>query len=116
MRRRFRLGMVGGGQGAFFGAAHRAAARLTDRFDLVAGAFSTDAGKATATPQDLGVARGGSYAASRPRAGAGAARPAGAEVVAIVTPNHLHHAAARAFLAAGIHVVCDKPVTTTLAD
>lgn len=108
--------MIGGGRGAFFGAAHRAAARLTDRFELVAGAFSSDPARGAASAGDLYLDPARSYGDVHALAAAEAARPDGAEVVTIVTPNHLHHAAARACLEAGLHVICDKPVTTTLAD
>ncbi len=111
---RIRLGMVGGGEGAFIGAVHRIAARLDDRYTLVAGALSSTPDKALRSAAALGLARG--YADFRTRAREEAARPDGIEAVAIVTPNDQHAPAAQAFLEAGIHVICDKPVTTTLAD
>ncbi len=114
--RRIRLGMVGGGQGAFIGGVHRIAARLDDRYELVAGVFSSDAQRSRASAQDLGIADDRSYSGFDAMAKAEAARPDGIEVVAIVTPNHLHFGPCRAFLEAGIHVICDKPVTTTLAE
>jgi len=109
---KIRLGMVGGGQGAFIGAVHRIAARLDDRFELVAGALSSDPARAAASAAELGLAR--SYADFAEMARAEAARPDGIQAVSIVTPNHLHLPVARAFLAAGIHVICDKPLTATL--
>lgn len=111
---RIRLGMVGGGEGAFIGAVHRIAARLDDRYTLVAGALSSTPDKALRSAAALGLARG--YADFRTMAREEAARPDGIEAVAIVTPNDQHAPAAQAFLEAGIHVICDKPVTTTLAD
>lgn len=116
--RRLRLAMVGGGQGAFIGAVHRIAARLDDRYELVAGAFSSDPERARASAAALHVAPDRAYASWEAMAEGEAARPPGdrAEVVAVVTPNHLHHAPARAFLERGFHVVCDKPMTTTVAD
>jgi predicted dehydrogenase len=112
--RRIRLGMVGGGEGAFIGAVHRIAARLDDHFELVAGALSSTPEKALRSGQTLGLAR--SYPDYRTMAREEAARGAyGIEAVAIVTPNDQHAPAAEAFLEAGIHVICDKPVTTTLA-
>ncbi|MFT4015062.1 MAG: Gfo/Idh/MocA family oxidoreductase [Paracoccus sp. (in: a-proteobacteria)] len=114
MTQKIRLGMVGGGQGAFIGAVHRIAARLDNRFDLVAGALSSDPGRAAASAAELGLAR--SYADFHEMAGAEAARSDGIRAVAIVTPNHMHLPAARAFLEAGIHVICDKPLTATLAE
>lgn len=112
--RRIRLGMVGGGEGAFIGAVHRIAARLDDHYELVAGALSSTPEKALRSAAALGLARG--YADYRTMAREEAARDDGIEAVAIVTPNHQHAPAAQAFLEAGIHVICDKPVTTTLAD
>uniref|UniRef100_E1TAW2 Oxidoreductase domain protein n=1 Tax=Burkholderia sp. (strain CCGE1003) TaxID=640512 RepID=E1TAW2_BURSG len=112
--RRLRLGMVGGGQGAFIGAVHRLAARLDDRFELVAGALSSDPQRARASAAEVGIAR--SYDDWREMARAEAAREDGIDAVAIVTPNHLHAPVATAFLEAGIHVVCDKPLAVSLAE
>ncbi|MBW9105198.1 Gfo/Idh/MocA family protein [Paraburkholderia phenoliruptrix] len=112
--RRLRLGMVGGGQGAFIGAVHRLAARLDDRFELVAGALSSDPQRARASAAEAGIAR--SYDDWREMARAEAARDDGIDAVAIVTPNHLHAPVATAFLEAGIHVVCDKPLAVSLAE
>jgi predicted dehydrogenase len=114
--RRLRLGMVGGGQGAFIGAVHRIAARLDDQFELVAGALSSDRERAHASAAELHIAPERSYDDFRAMATAEAARADGIDVVAIVTPNHLHHDPARAFLDAGIHVICDKPLSRTLAE
>ncbi|MEQ5841468.1 Gfo/Idh/MocA family oxidoreductase [Paraburkholderia acidicola] len=114
MTRRLRLGMVGGGQGAFIGAVHRIAARLDDRFELVAGALSSDPQRAQSSAAEAGIAR--SYADWREMAHAEAARDDGIDVVAIVTPNHLHAPVATAFLEAGIHVICDKPLAISLAE
>jgi len=113
-RRRIRLGMVGGGEGAFIGAVHRIAARLDDHYELVAGALSSTPEKALRSADALGLARG--YPDYQTMAREEAARDDGIEAVAIVTPNDQHAPAAQAFLEAGIHVICDKPVTTTLAD
>jgi predicted dehydrogenase len=114
--RRIRLGMVGGGEGAFIGGVHRMAARLDDAYELVAGALSSDAARAAASAAELHIDPARSYANYADMARAEAARPDGIDVVAIVTPNHLHAAVAHAFLDAGIHVVCDKPLTSSLAD
>lgn len=111
--RRIRLGMVGGGQGAFIGGVHRIAARLDDRYELVAGALSSNPERANASAEDIGIAIERSYTDFSQMAVAEAAREDGIEAVAIVTPNHLHFAPAKAFLEAGIHVICDKPVTAT---
>ncbi|MFO1340491.1 MAG: Gfo/Idh/MocA family oxidoreductase [Burkholderiaceae bacterium] len=105
--------MVGGGEGAFIGAVHRLAARLDGEFTLVAGALSSTPEKARASGRALGLAEDRIYTDYAAMAQAEAARADGIEAVVIVTPNHVHGAVARAFLDAGIHVVCDKPVTTT---
>jgi predicted dehydrogenase len=115
-QRRLRLGMVGGGQGAFIGAVHRIAARLDDRYELVAGALSSDPERARASAAELRIAPERAYGSFQEMATKEAARDDGIDVVAVVTPNHLHHPAAKAFLEAGIHVVCDKPMTTTVDD
>jgi predicted dehydrogenase len=114
--RRLRLGMVGGGRGAFIGAVHRIAARLDDRFALVAGMLSRDAANARASAADLHIAPDRAYTDFAAMAQAEAARDDGIDAVAIVTPNSSHHAIARQFLDAGIHVICDKPLTTSLDD
>lgn len=111
---RIRLGMVGGGIGAFIGGVHRIAARIDDQFELVAGALSSTPERARESGKALGLADDRSYADFAAMAEAEAARPDGIEAVAIVTPNHMHAPAARAFLARGIHVICDKPLTATL--
>ena len=110
---RIRLGMVGGGEGAFIGAVHRIAARLDDHYELVAGALASTPAKAKRSGLALGLAADRIYADYAAMAEAEAARADGIEVVAIVTPNHLHAPVAEAFLKAGIHVVCDKPLATT---
>ena len=108
--------MVGGGQGAFIGGVHRIAARLDGEFQLVAGALSSDPERAIASGRELGLDAERCYASFAEMAKAEAARADGIEVVAIVTPNHVHYPAAKAFLDAGIHVICDKPLTSNLAD
>ncbi|MFP4269866.1 MAG: Gfo/Idh/MocA family protein [Alphaproteobacteria bacterium] len=106
--------MVGGGEGAFIGAVHRLAARLDGRFELVAGALSADPDRARRSGEALGLPPERSYASFEAMAEREAARADGVEAVAIVTPNHLHAAPAEAFLAKGVHVICDKPLTATL--
>lgn len=108
--------MIGGGEGAFIGAVHRLAARLDDRWDLAAGVFSRDAERSRRSSAALRIAPDRAYADFREMAHAEARRPDGVDAVSIVTPNASHHAIARAFLDAGIHVICDKPLTTTLED
>lgn len=114
--RRLRLGMVGGGEGAFIGAVHRLAARIDDQYEFVAGALSADAERARASGAALRLAQDRIYDSYAEMAQREAARPDKIDAVVIVTPNHLHHAIACAFLDAGIHVICDKPMTTTVAD
>ncbi len=110
---RIRLGMVGGGEGAFIGAVHRIAARLDGQFELVCGAFAAAPRRALASADALGV-RG--YANYQAMFDAEACRPEGMQAVVIVTPNHLHIPVARAALAAGFHVICDKPLAATLEE
>ncbi|MFW7344022.1 Gfo/Idh/MocA family oxidoreductase [Pollutimonas sp. H1-120] len=120
MRKRLKLGMVGGGRGAFIGAVHRMAARLDDRYELVAGALSSDPERAAASAADVGIEPERCYADWRDMARAeGRLRRegrGGIDAVSIVTPNHLHASIARAFLAEGIHIICDKPLTVSLAE
>jgi predicted dehydrogenase len=116
LSRRLRLGMVGGGRGAFIGAVHRIAARLDDRWELVAGALSADPERARASAADLHIAADRAYPDFATMAKAEAARPDGIDAVAIVTPNHVHFPAAKAFLEAGINVICDKPMTRTVEE
>src|SRR3989338_4363173 len=111
---RIRLGMVGGGRGAFIGAVHRIASRIDDQYKLVAGSFSSDPEKSAASAADLGVAR--SYGSFEEMAQKEARRKDGIEAVAIVTPNHMHAPVALQFLKRGIHVICDKPLTATLPE
>lgn len=111
-----RLGMVGGGQGAFIGAVHRIAARLDGEFQLVAGALSSDPERARLSALELGIAPERAYTSYEGMARAESTRPDGIEAVAIVTPNHVHFPVARAFLECGVNVICDKPLTSTLED
>ena len=114
--RRLRLGMVGGGEGAFIGAVHRFAARLDDDYQLVAAAPSSNAERARSSGEQLRLAPDRVYTDYRDMARLESQRDDGIDVVAIVVPNHLHFDVARVFLEAGTHVICDKPLTTTLAD
>ena len=111
---RIRLGMVGGGNDAFIGGVHRIASRIDDRFELAAGALSSTPEKSRASGEALGLPR--IYDDYKAMAIREARRKDGIEAVSIVTPNHVHYAAAREFLKRGIHVICDKPLTSTLAD
>lgn len=116
MTRRLRLGMVGGGRGAFIGAVHRMAARLDDRYELVAGVFSADPQRSRDSGADLLLDPRRCYASVDEMVRAEAARADGIDVAAIVTPNHLHHPVAKKFLEVGCHVICDKPMTTSIDD
>ena len=115
-KRRIRLGMVGGGPGAFIGAVHRIAARMDDHYELVAAALSSDPARSRAAAQDLHIAPDRAYGSYTEMARAEAARPDRVEAVAIVTPNNLHYPMAKTFVEAGFHVICDKPLTTTLQE
>jgi predicted dehydrogenase len=116
MTQKLKLGMVGGGRGAFIGAVHRIAARIDGEWDLVAGALSSDPDRAAASAADLGIEATRSYASYADMAKSEAARADGIDAVAIVTPNHMHAGPAIAFLEAGIHVICDKPLSATMED
>jgi predicted dehydrogenase len=110
--------MVGGGPGAFIGEVHRMAAALDGELELVAGAFSSDRDRSRAQGVELGLHPGrvyGSYG-EMAEVEAGLPRAERIQLVSVVTPNHLHFDPARRFLEAGIHVVCDKPLTTTVED
>ncbi|SJZ88156.1 Gfo/Idh/MocA family protein [Consotaella salsifontis] len=111
-----RLGMVGGGEGAFIGAVHRIAARLDGDYELVAGAFSSDAERSKRSGAALGLAEDRCYGTFEEMARREKRLKDGVEAVAIVTPNHMHFPVAKAFLDRGIHVICDKPLTTNLRD
>jgi len=113
---RIRLGMVGGGRDAFIGGVHRIASRIDDHFELVAGALSSTPEKSVASGLDLGLHEDRCYGTFKEMAQREGRLKAGIEAVAIVTPNHMHFPVAKEFLKRGIHVICDKPLTSTLAD
>jgi predicted dehydrogenase len=114
MAGRIRLGMVGGGKDAFIGEVHRIASRIDDHFELVAGALSSTPEKSRTSGEALGLSR--IYDDFKSMAIREARLKNGIEAVSIVTPNHVHSSAAREFLKRGIHVICDKPLTSTLPD
>ena len=118
LTRKLRFGMVGGGPGAFIGAVHRRAATLDGLATLVAGAFSSDGGKSRAQGRELHLDPNRVYVSYEEMATREAALPPNERVdfVSIVTPNHVHFPIARAFIERGFHVICDKPMTTTLED
>ena len=110
--------MVGGGPGAFIGQVHRMAAALDGGYQLIAGAFSSDPAKSQETARDLGLDPSRAYDSYEEMAESEYALPEGdrIELVSIVTPNHLHHDVAGTFLRKGVHVICDKPLTTSVED
>lgn len=110
--RPLRVGMVGGGRDAFIGAVHRMAARLDGTAELVAGCLASTPEKAIASGRDLGLAGPRNYPTWQAMLEGERALPPDQRIdfVSIVTPNHLHFAVADAFAAAGIHIVCDKPM------
>lgn len=116
MKKRLRLGMIGGGQGAFIGAVHRLSARMDDKYEFVAGCLSSTPEKAELSAKELGLDLTRSYPDYKTMAEKESQRDDGIEVVSIVTPNHMHAGPAIEFLNKGIHVICDKPMTATMDD
>ncbi|PSQ70330.1 MAG: oxidoreductase, partial [Bacteroidetes bacterium QH_2_64_26] len=114
--RKIRYGMVGGGPGAFIGAVHRSAAALDGEMTLVAGAFSSDPEKSRQQGENLHLPPDRVYCSYEEMAEEEAERPDGIDVVSIVTPNFLHYDVAKTFIGKGFHIICDKPMTTTLDD
>src|SRR4030081_2270400 len=112
--RRLRAGIVGGGRGAFIGTVHRIAAELDGQAQIVAGAMSQDPKTAGASAADWFLER--AYTSYEDMARAEVAHENGIDFVIIATPNNLHYPVAKAFLAAGIHVICDKPLAVTGAE
>ncbi|NLS75836.1 MAG: Gfo/Idh/MocA family oxidoreductase, partial [Chloroflexi bacterium] len=112
------MGMVGGGRDAFIGAVHRRAAIMDGGVELVAGCFSSTPEKSKASGRDLLLADDRVYGSFQEMAAQEAKLPLGERIdfVSIVTPNHMHFPAAKAFLEAGINVVCDKPMTMSSAE
>lgn len=117
-KRKLRMGMVGGGEGAFIGAVHRMVATLDQQVEFVAGCFSRDPANNRRAAESLYLDPSRCYATYEEMAAREAALPADRRIdfVSIVTPNHLHFPVASAFLKAGIHVVCDKPMTSRIED
>ena len=113
-----RYGMVGGGPDALIGEVHRMAARLNGNIELMAGSFSSDARKSRKFGRELNLKEERLYDSYRQMAKQEAARPASERIdfVSVVTPNHLHFDVCKAFVEAGIHVVCDKPMTNTVEE
>src|SRR5205807_2729576 len=117
LNRKLRMGLVGGGQGAFIGAVHMRAAILDNRAVLVAGALSSDPAKAKASAPDYDIKPERAYGSYQEMVAAESRRPAAERIdfVSVATPNHTHFEIARAFAEAGFNVMCDKPLTFDLA-
>jgi predicted dehydrogenase len=115
---KLRLGMIGGGQGAFIGAVHRIAARIDGDYELVCGAFSSNAEKSKASGAELGLSADRSYASYEELIEKEKQLPADqrVQVISIVTPNHVHFGPTKMALENGFHVVLDKPMTFSLAE
>lgn len=112
--KKLKVGMVGGGEGAYFASIHRASMRLSNRFEVVAGVFSSSESKSRSAACALGVAPERVYTTVQDMATTEAGQPDGIDAVVIVTPNHLHFEACIAILEAGIPVICDKPVVNEI--
>ena len=110
MERKIRIGMVGGGKDAFIGGVHRIALRLDGYYELVAGSFSSNFDNSKETGKDLGLAEDRIYKTYQEMAEKESSRSDAIDVVAIVTPNHLHVPIAKIFAEKGIHIICDKPL------
>ncbi len=114
--RPLRLAVVGGGPGSFIGAMHRAAARIDGRYEIVAGVVSSDPARSRLAAPNIGIDPSRAHGDVVEMLDAEAARPDGADVVAIMTPNDSHYAYVMAALDRGFDVICDKPITNTLED
>lgn len=114
--RRLRLAVIGGGPGSFIGGMHRQAARFDDRYELVAGALSSDPQRARRAGEEIGLPPARAYADALAMLDAEKERPDGAEVVAIMTPHDSHYRFSMAALERGFDVICDKPMTNTVED
>ena len=116
MNRKLRMGMVGGGRGAFIGAVHRMAAALDGEIELVCGAFSSTAEKSIASGKDLMLAPERCYGDYKEMIEKEKLRQDKMDIVAIVTPNHMHFAPAKMALENGFHVICDKPLAFNMKE
>jgi predicted dehydrogenase len=118
MQRKLRMGMVGGGRGAFIGAVHRMAAALDGKIELVAGAFSADPGKSKLSGEDLFLDPSRVYSSYQEMAEREALLPEDRRIdfVSIVVRNNLHFPVSKTFLEAGFNVVCDKPLAFSLME
>ena len=116
MSSKIKLGMVGGGQGAFIGAVHRIASRIDDRYELVAGAFSSNPIKSIASGKELGINDDRNYSSYEEMVEKESIREDKIDAVAIVTPNHMHHPISMVFMNKGFNVICDKPLAMNLKE
>ena len=114
LNRRLRLAVIGGGPGSFIGAMHRQAARLDDRYELVAAALCSESQRSISAGRELGLSADRCYGSGLDLIAAEAQRADGADVVAIMTPNDSHFSLAMAALDRGFDVICDKPMTNTV--
>ena len=114
--KKLRLGMIGGGQGAFIGGVHRIASRIDDKYELVAGCLSSTPEKAQLSGKELGLDPSRIYSSFDEMAEKESQREDGVQVVSVVTPNHMHAKPSMAFLKKNIHVICDKPMTATMEE
>ncbi len=117
LNRKLRMGLIGGGQGAFIGRVHSIAAVMDNRAELVAGALSSDPAKSKASAPDYDIKPERAYGSYQEMAAAEAKLPPGERVdfVSITTPNHMHFPIAKTFAEAGFNILCDKPMTFDLA-
>ena len=113
---RLRLAVIGGGPGSFIGATHRRAARIDDRYEIIAGVLSSNPEKSTQAGREIGLTADRCYGDVQEMLEAESAREDGADVIAIMTPNDSHYAYAMAALEKGFDVICDKPMTNTLQE
>jgi predicted dehydrogenase len=114
LNRKLRMGLIGGGQGAFIGRVHATAAVLDNRAALVAGALSSDPAKAKASAPDYDIPADRAYSSFKEMATAEGKRADKVDFVSVATPNHTHFEIAKTFAEAGFNVICDKPLTFDL--
>jgi predicted dehydrogenase len=114
LHRKLRMGLIGGGQGAFIGRVHATAGVLDNRAALVAGALSSDPAKAKASASDYDIPADRAYGSFKEMADQEAKRSDKVDFVSVATPNHTHFEIAKTFAEAGINVICDKPLTFDL--
>ncbi len=116
MKKRLKIGMIGGGIGGLVGNWHRYAIRLDDKYELVAGCFSSNIENGINSANELGVDLDRNYPDFKTMAQKESQRDDGIDVVSIVTPNHLHASPSIEFLSKNINVICDKPLTASMKD